>query len=234
MIFYEKSVPAPESLEEEKQKANGTYLMEDVLEQLKKDFKNKCYICENNELTSINVEHLVSHQGDLEKKFSWENLFWSCSHCNNIKLQHYDNILNCTLREDEVEESIKIKIDPYPKSKVQVVAMKNDQRVEKTVELLNKVYNGTTILKTEEAETIRKKLLDEIRDFQSLLFDYDELDKEDEMERREIHHYKNLIRKHLKSNSAYTGFKRWIIREIPELSDEFGHLFMESNNTQVK
>ncbi|KSU63677.1 hypothetical protein AS034_05365 [[Bacillus] enclensis] len=230
MIYFEKSLPAPPSLEIEKHKNNGTYLKADVISQLKQDFKNKCYICENKALISINVEHLVSHREDIDKKFSWENLFLSCSHCNNIKLHHYDNILNCTMVEDDIENSIKLKVDPYPKSSVEVTALKNDERVEKTVELLNKVYNGTTILKTEEAETIKKNLLKEILAFQSLLFEYDELEHDHEDDLEEINNIKKQISRHLRNSSAYTGFKRWIIKANESLTIEFGSLFLEQES----
>lgn len=107
MLFFEKSRPAPACLELEKNKRNGDYKCGDVLARLKCDFKNKCYICELKEPESINVEHFIPHKGDAELKFSWDNLFWSCSHCNNIKLDKYDNILNCTDDNDKVEEKLK-------------------------------------------------------------------------------------------------------------------------------
>ena len=106
MLFFEKSQPAPACLKIEKKKANGDYKCGDVLPRLKKDFKNKCYICEQKEPTSINVEHFIPHKGDSELKFSWDNLFWSCAHCNNIKSDKYNNILNCTDINDDVEQNL--------------------------------------------------------------------------------------------------------------------------------
>lgn len=50
MVKVERSSPAPESLEIEKQKSNGSYNKSDVVERLAKDFHNKCYICEINKL----------------------------------------------------------------------------------------------------------------------------------------------------------------------------------------
>lgn len=46
MVKVERSFPAPSSLAKEEQKKNGSYEKEDAVEQLKKDFHNKCYICE--------------------------------------------------------------------------------------------------------------------------------------------------------------------------------------------
>jgi len=87
MVKVERSFPAPESLAEEARKANGKYDRQDVIERLKRDFHNKCYICEMKELQDPNVEHLLPHKNGKypERKFDWENLFWSCGHCNGIK-----------------------------------------------------------------------------------------------------------------------------------------------------
>lgn len=77
----------------EKTKADGKYDKPDVVERLKKDFNNKCYICEINDLQDPQIEHLKPRsvgrdiEQKLEIKFDWNNLFWSCGHCNGIKNQ---------------------------------------------------------------------------------------------------------------------------------------------------
>ncbi len=48
--IVERSFPAPKSLAEEAKKAAGRYDKEDVIERLREDFHNKCYICEMKEL----------------------------------------------------------------------------------------------------------------------------------------------------------------------------------------
>ena len=82
-------MPAPKSLFTEKTKANGSYEKTDVVEQLRKDFHNKCYICEIDKLQDPQVEHLRPHFNGKNKdlKFDWNNLFWSCGHCNGVKNQ---------------------------------------------------------------------------------------------------------------------------------------------------
>ena len=75
MVFQEKSQPAPPCLAKEKQKATGDYKCGDVFERTKTDFKNKCYICENKEPITINIEHFRPHKGDKKLKFDWNNLF---------------------------------------------------------------------------------------------------------------------------------------------------------------
>ncbi len=105
MVKVERSFPAPESLAKEAKKAAGKYDSQDVIERLKKDFHNKCYICEIKELQDPNVEHLLPHKNGKypERKFDWENLFWACGHCNSIKNNSkYDNgIIDCCKEDPE-------------------------------------------------------------------------------------------------------------------------------------
>src|ERR1700709_1938149 len=109
MIYHEKSHPAPTCLATEKAKAYGDYKCGEVLERLRDDFKNKCYICEVKEPHSINVEHFKPHRGDKDLKFDWNNLFYCCGHCNNSKCDkaEYDEILDCTNEDDNVDTKIK-------------------------------------------------------------------------------------------------------------------------------
>src|SRR4051812_16257856 len=128
MLYFEKSQPAPPCLAAEQAKAKGDYKCGNVLETLKNDFKNKCYICEYKEPETINVEHFIPHKGDNNLKFEWNNLFWACSHCNNIKLAQYDNILNCTTLNDDIENKLKYTFKPFPFEKVKIEVLKNSQK----------------------------------------------------------------------------------------------------------
>lgn len=99
MVKIKRSFPAPKSLEEEAKKADGKCNKQDVIERLKEDFHNKCYICEMKELQDPNVEHLFPHKNGKypERKFEWENLFWACGHCNRIKnnSKYDEGIIDC-------------------------------------------------------------------------------------------------------------------------------------------
>ena len=105
MVKIKRSFPAPESLAEEAKKVNGKYDKEDVIERLKKDFHNKCYICEIKELQDPNVEHLLPHKNGkyMERKFDWKNLFWACGHCNGVKnsSKYDDGIIDCCQQDPE-------------------------------------------------------------------------------------------------------------------------------------
>lgn len=97
MINFRKGTPSSEvlvKLEEEKKKVHGSYRLDEVITALKEEFHDKCYICEQKHITSINIEHFTPHKGNKDLMFDWYNLYWVCSHCNNIKLAKYDNILD--------------------------------------------------------------------------------------------------------------------------------------------
>lgn len=220
MVNFEKSQPAPNCLASEKSKASGDYKCGDVLERLKSDFKNKCYLCEQKAPSNINVEHFQSHQGNLDLKFDWNNLYWSCSHCNNIKSSLYDDILNCNDSSQRVDSWIKYEIDPFPKEKAKISIIEDETNADNTVELLDKIYNGSTNLKTIEAANIRQKLLLEIRDFQNWLFEY--FEEEEETEQKIF--LRRKIENHLRNSSNFTAFKRWIIWKNEAMNHEFGEL----------
>ena len=217
MLFFKKSRPAPVCLEIEKNKANGDYKCGDVLTRLKSDFKNKCYICEYKEPENINVEHFVPHKGDDDLKFSWDNLFWSCAHCNNTKLGNFDNLLNCTDADDKVEEKLKYKFNPFPGEKVKIESLDDSEKTKQTKELLLKVYNGTTPLKMIESSNLRNSLLNEIKVFQEILIDY--FQNTNDAEDKKYLLYK--IKGHLNAASNFTSFKRWIVKGNERLFTEF-------------
>ncbi len=222
MINIVKSQPAPDCLVIEKAKANGTYRCGDVLTRLVVDFFNKCYLCGEHAPSSLNIEHFLAHRGNKDLLFDWLNLFLVCSHCNNTKLAKatYDHILNCTDANDLVTEWIEYNINPYPMEHAIITAQKDDALVHNTVALLNEIYQGKTLNKELEANNIRRKIIDEIRVFQQLLFDFYELGLSQE-ERNDI---KNQIRRKLSLESPFTAFKVWIIKRNTRLMTEFGLL----------
>ena len=113
MVRIQRSYPAPSSLAEEAGKKNGSYEKPDVVERLKKDFHNKCYICGLKNLQDPQVEHLLPHKNGKypERKFDWNNLFWACGHCNIVKNQRkYDEgILDCCKLDPERKITFRLK-----------------------------------------------------------------------------------------------------------------------------
>lgn len=203
MYNVDRSFPEPQSLKTEKIKVSGKYNSEDVLERLVEDFFNKCYLCEEKEISGINVEHLKPHKGDIDKKFQWENLFLVCPHCNNTKLGNEDEILDCTNPSHKVNDWIEYNFISFPKTKVELKIINNIDIVNNTVTLLDKIYNGSTVNKKFEADNIKKKIMREIQSFENLIFEYIYNSKKELVEE---------IKEKLSRKSAFSAFKRWIIK----------------------
>ncbi len=226
MIHLPKSQPPPESLALEKLKKTGRYDCDDVLERLREDFKNKCYICEEKGINPTNTEHFIPKKDNIHLKFDWNNLFLSCVHCNGIKLAKFDDILNCTVEAHQVDTKIKYLINPLPKEnepKIIILALEDEIKVHNTILLLNAVYNGhnTTTRQGLDADNLRDKLLKEVKKFQNFLLKYNEnnpnLQEKDKL--------KTKIIREIQNSAAFCAFKRWIIREDNSLINEFQQYF---------
>lgn len=103
MVKIERTPTPPASLAIEKAKSSGKANLDDVVTQLHTDFHGKCYLCEQDELQSVEVEHLIPHHGDVDLKFDWSNLFYSCAHCNSVKnrRQYERDIMDCCVTDPE-------------------------------------------------------------------------------------------------------------------------------------
>jgi hypothetical protein len=78
MIDVERSKEPPKSLAL-KAKWDG----EDVIRTLRRDFHEKCYLCEKKvALREVEVEHRIPRSVSQEGKFDWRNLFPACQFCN--------------------------------------------------------------------------------------------------------------------------------------------------------
>ena len=67
----EKTRQAVDDLKKVKQ-AGSTYNTESVNRALREVFHGKCYICENKDATSCQIEHLIAHRENKELKYNWE------------------------------------------------------------------------------------------------------------------------------------------------------------------
>jgi hypothetical protein len=189
-----------------------------VYELLKQDFQGKCYICEDDKPDKIEVEHRDSHKGNSAKKYDWNNLFYSCGHCNHAKGTRYDDIIDCT--QIDPERFISLKLMLSPKTTVLVGKLADCAGVGKTIELLERVYNGKGSdrpILNDECVNKRKKIQQEIGGFLDNIIHYQ---YETDASLKPI--WAGFIRKELMSESAFTAFKRQIVRDDPGLSAEFG------------
>ncbi len=239
MINVIKSQPAPDCLANEKAKGtrskvgkNGKTLVEivgnyncgEVLTRLKTDFHNKCYLCEDKGLTTINTEHFVPHQGDIDLAFDWENLFSVCGHCNNTKLAMLLKLLNCTDSTIKITDLIEFKAFGMPKERLEIKATHQNPTVEtkNTIELLNYIYSGKTTLKKIESENLRERVTHEIADFTKYLRKFYQYG----LNQEEKEKYRTKIRRKLSPESPFTAFKIWIVKNNDFYLRDFGHFLI--------
>ena len=214
MVKLEHTFPAPASLAIESQKVSGKYDKPDVIEQLKKDSHNKCYICEMKYLQDPVVEHLLPHKNGKypDRKFDWDNLFWSCGHCNGVKNQDkYDEgIIDCC--KEDPEELI-----DFVLKEGRITVMAKDESNELaviTARLIEEVFNiKNTGMRVYKSEMRFKELNKEM----NKLFDNLEAIKKNPESKVILRKLKAMLRR----ESAFAAFKRNYIKqnsaEYPEL-----------------
>ncbi len=206
MVKIERSFPAPDSLAEEAKKVNGKHDKPDVIERLKKDFHNKCYICEMKELQDPNVEHLLPHKNGKypERKFDWENLFWSCSHCNGVKNsgKYDDGILDCCKDDPEKVLSFSLVNDD-----VMITILNLGHEIqERTALLITEVFSlKNTGMRTYRSDQRLKLLQKEM----NIL--YKQLEKLHRNPESKV--IMQMIKSLLSRDSAFAASKRCYVRE---------------------
>lgn len=214
MVKVERSFPAPNSLAEEAKKATGKYDKPDVMERLIKDFHNKCYICEMKELQDPNVEHLLPHKNGKypERKFDWENLFWSCSHCNSVKNnEKYDKgIMDCCKDDPEKFLSFGLTNDDV----IITISDSDDEIQKRTALLVTEVFSLKNTTMRVYTSDQRLKLLQKEMDIL-----YKQLEKLHRNPASKV--VMRMIESLLRRESAFAAFKRCYVREhaneYPEL-----------------
>ncbi len=210
----DKAQKAIESLQKAKIK-KSTCNTPEVNAALQEMFHGKCYICENKQITSYQIEHLHPHrQDDIDLKYDWNNLFLACAHCNNIKLDKYDPIIDCT--KENVEELIAFRKKGYFGTEEELVFEVLDSREEtiNTQNLLREVYYGSTPQKKMEAKILRRTLRKELSAFKEYVREYQEAEDEEKED------LKYLLKQQLGDRSPFAAFKRWLIRDNKEAYPE--------------
>ena len=216
MVKIERSFPAPASLAIEAKKISGEYNKPDVVRQLRTDFHDKCYICGLKELQDPQVEHLLPHENGKypDRKFDWENLFWSCGHCNNVKNQakYYGNVIDCCKQDPEERISFHLhdgQVDVEAKDASNVKAVMTAMLVKEVFGLDN------TGLRDYKSDMRFRKLNMEMN---KLYDNLEELDK-NPTSYIVLRKLKALLRR----ESGFASFKRNYVRErikkYPQLSD---------------
>lgn len=217
MVRIQRSYPAPSSLAEEAGKKNGSYEKPDVVERLKKDFHNKCYICGLKNLQDPQVEHLLPHKNGKypERKFDWNNLFWACGHCNIVKNQRkYDEgILDCCKLDPERKITFRLKGNEI---ELEPLSPGKNTETDRTISLVGEVFNlQNTGMRVYKSDMRLKELQKEM----NLLFD----NLEGLRKNPDSKYFLRKLKVLLKRESAFAAFKRCYVRErleeYPQLRD---------------
>ena len=215
MVKIERTPTPPPSLAIESQKTMGSYHEADVTELLKRDFHDKCYICELKNLTDVQVEHLRPHHGRTikERVFDWNNLFYSCPHCNSMKnASKYDGrILDCCVVDPE-----QYLAQIFSEGEVTVLPLDEnaDETVRMTADLIQSCFaKDSTGLRTIAC----KQRMTQLAKTMNLLYDALLQYKRDSTSLKAL----GTLRFMLKRESKFAGFTRCYIRthlaDYPEL-----------------
>lgn len=205
MVLVQRSYPAPESLALEALKRDGAYNRADVVKRLRRDFHDKCYVCELKGLQDPEVEHLVPHENGryLARKFDWDNLFWSCGHCNRVKSKavYSEGVLDCCRRDPEL--AIRFAVEG---NDVSITANDpGDLEAVKTAQLATDAYTQmNTGIRTAACKLRMKGLWMQMGILYSALRKYRE---------NPTRLHRRTVEALLKRESAFAAFKRCYVRE---------------------
>lgn len=215
MIKIERNPVPPPSLAVEAQKVHGAYNKPDVIQQLKEDSNDKCYICEMGGLPDPEVEHLRPHYGRkiAERVFDWNNLFYVCPHCNKLKNQakYEEKIIDCCMQdpEDMIEQC-------YENGHVKVYHKVPEECAVMTAELIQDCFEKRSTGIREAACQYRINCL---ADEMNVLYKTLEKHKRNP----ELQRYKKSLRAALSRTGIFAAFKRNYVRkhitDYPDLEE---------------
>ncbi len=215
MIKIERNPIPPPSLAVEEQKAKGVYNKPDVIQRLKADSHDKCYICELGGLSDPEVEHLKPHHGRTipERVFDWNNLFYACFHCNNIKKEskYDDKIIDCCKEDPE-----KMLEQCYEEGHVSVHNIVDEELAIMTADLIQECFERrNTGIREAACQHRIGRLADEMNVLYKIL--------EKHKKNPELLRYKRSLRATLSRNSIFAAFKRNYVRkhilDYPDLEE---------------
>lgn len=203
---------------------NSDYTDPIVVEQLKKDFLSKCYLCEQTDFGNVNVEHFVPHLNKSEAlRTDWNNLYYACSHCNGIKGSRHKELLDCCEESHNVDTVISLEAPSVPNGKIVLnnVLTEDSELFEltnKTIALLEQCYNNANSGNQQVShQYLKEKILEEHAYLQNLRFQLKnglnrllQREKDDLVER---------ISNMLEPNYPFSAFWKTYVRNDPFLSE---------------
>ncbi|EHU1902840.1 HNH endonuclease [Acinetobacter baumannii] len=203
---------------------NGNYRDPLVVNQLKKDFLSKCYLCEQTDFGNVNVEHFVPHLNQSEElRIDWKNLYYSCSHCNGIKGPRHQELLDCCDENHNVDVVIALEAPSVPNGKIVLTNTLDNssdlfELTNKTIALLEQCYNNANSgIQQISHQYLKEKILEEHAYLQNLRFQLKNgLNRMLQKEKDElIERIKNM----LKPSYPFSAFWKTYVRNDPFLSE---------------
>lgn len=183
------------------------------IEQVQQEFFHKCYICENKNLTDIETEHFNPNPAH---RLDWYNLFYSCGHCNGIKSNKYQGMLNCTDFSVIITEVIRFDLNPVPKEQPVIVSLSNDASVLITTELLNEVHNPNTITRKLEANNLNNSICNELIKLTNKISKFYKANSPEKKAK-----IKSELKDMLHISSKFVAFKIWLIKSNSNRLNDF-------------
>lgn len=195
------------------------YNTKEVVDILEPMFFGKCYLCEQDELSDPEIEHFDPHEGNVAKKYDWNNLYYSCGRCNSIKSKIHKNLLDCCDPSVDVFRAIQCLLPSTPDSLVYVQATGNpvDEQTRNTVVLIEKCYNEkNTPLRGITRSVLMEKLFEHYTDFLTYRLTIRDKRSTD----NEKQHAIDRIKAMLKDSFPFSVFWKWHVISDSFLSNE--------------
>ena len=212
MFFVNRDPQLPNSLS----KTIKDYRTEEVITKLNEMFFGKCYLCEKDNISDIEVEHLIPHKNNENLKYDWNNLFYSCSRCNSIKGTK-EKILDCT--NIDVSKAIELRC-PSSDSDPVIVNLGlfgESEEILATKELLEECYNNRS---TAIRGISRQALIDEIIKHYACWLDLKLKLRNNLLSTREEKEILEKLEKMCQSNYPFSAFWKWHIYRDNVLKDK--------------
>ncbi len=204
---------------------------------LQKEFLNKCYLCENDNLTDAQIDHFKPKSKYLELIYNINNLFYACSRCNRLK-GVVDNIIDHTNNAHHIDW---IMCNYYYLSN-QIIISKNETiaadeqyvvTINNTIKLLQKIFHqklginkndsqNTQIIYESNCSNLLKKIKIAVTELLNILIEYQryisdiggEIEQAESKQNRCIIIIKQLI----SQKSPFSAFKRQIIKDSKDVN----------------
>jgi|GEM_PF-1522354 len=219
------------------------YNDDDIVTQIRSDFFDMCYLCEEVVIKHHQIEHFFPQVPYKHLENDWDNLFLICSKCNTVRPKkintcsaynstapHLSEINNCVLSStiDDVEAIIQLEYD-MKNDRVNISIDSNGLTSEKinqaknTVVLLERIYNGEGGTTSKQYLDLRSDIKEKIANFISDVEILKNITpslistKQAKLER-------HLNKTSRKVESSYFSFKRTIVRNDPGLNHLIGYI----------